>query len=474
MAPKQTNNKKQLLLFVSPFLSPGFQRLQENSDMDWSMNPPQAPVSPSLRVAPASEHVPLPHVPSHNKDSNGKNRAESTTSLILNYSEGQPAISHNWDGAYHALSIFGTEDTLVKDSEMMFNSIVRLKSFIKYHPVDKSPMERELVPIVEFLWKLFNTIYSAKWDTLIFNKEKNLTIRKCIGECIMPYYRQNQPSTSTSNTTMTTTPSPLPSAEATPPPTTNMSAAPPPPNKNVESTVKKNSKPSNMKKSYMQASKSSLSCIEDIVRVKEVFPALSADEVGKVLKIKNSRESNKKPKINMTTRELSRKEVIIPIVKHTAELIVNSAHIHIVNVNKCLKNSKSDIVADFIRSTNNGIVITTNKLANDLNLSTIEKYLKSIQNVDFDLIESPCFPKTKSYMKIIGLPYKINQDIISPDFIKGVLKETHLFKGVVLASKPRVIKASPKSDMVVVWVDIWDSQSGSLANNIINCHFNIG
>ena len=205
-----------------------------------------------------------------------------------------------------------------------------------------------------------------------------------------------------------------------------------------------------------------------------MFPALSVDEVGKVLKIKNSRGDNRKPKINMTTRGPSRKEVIIPMAKHIAKLIVNSVYIHITNINKCLRNSKSDIVADFIQSSNNGIIITTSKPANDLNLATIEKYLKSIQNIDSDSIESPCLPKSKSYMKIIGLPYKINQDIISPDFIEGVLKETHLFKGVVLASKPHVIKVSPKSDMAVVWVDIWDSQSGSLAKNIINRRFNIG
>ena len=138
------------------------------------------------------------------------------------------------------------------------------------------------------------------------------------------------------------------------------------------------------------------------------------------------------------------------MAKHIAELIINSAYIHIANVNKYLKNSKSDIVADFIWSTNNGIVITNNKPVNDLNLSTIEKYLKSIQNVDSDLIESPCLPKSKSYMKIIGLPYKIDQDVISPDFIEGVLKETHLFKGVVLVSKPCIIKVSPKSDIAVV------------------------
>ena len=60
----------------------------------------------------------------------------------------------------------------------------------------------------------------------------------------------------------------------------------------------------------------------------------------------------------MTTRGLSRKKVIIPMAKHIAELIINSAHTHITNVNKCLKNSKLDIVANFICITNNGIVIT--------------------------------------------------------------------------------------------------------------------
>ena len=171
------------------------------------------------------------------------------------------------------------------------------------------------------------------------------------------------------------------------------------------------------------------------------------------------------------TRVPSRNEVIIPMAKHIAKLIVNSAHTHITNVNKYLKNFKSDIVANFICITNNGIVITTNKLANNLNLSTIEKYLKSIQNVNSDSIKSPRLPKSKLYMKIIGLPYKIEQDVISPDYIESILKETHLFKDVMLASKPHVIKASPKSDIVVVWVNIQDSQSGSLVKNIINHHY---
>ena len=166
-----------------------------------------------------------------------------------------------------------------------------------------------------------------------------------------------------------------------------------------------------------------------------------------MLKVKNSGEGNRKPKINMMTRELLRKEIIISMAKTNAELIIS-------NVNKCLKFSKSDIITDFICVTNNGIIITMNKPANILDLSTIKKYLKSIENVNSDSIEGPCLPKSKSYMKIIGLPYKTNQGVITPNYIEGVLKELHLIKNVVLASKPHVIKASPKSNIVVVWVDI--------------------
>jgi len=77
-------------------------------------------------------------------------------------------------------------------------------------------------------------------------------------------------------------------------------------------------------------------------------------------------------------------------------------------------------------------------------------------------------------MKIIGLPYSSKSGVLTPDVIEGVLKELHLFKDAILASKPHVIKASPKSNKAVVWMDIWDSQSGSCTKNIINRQFNVG
>ena len=49
----------------------------------------------------------------------------------------------------------------------------------------------------------------------------------------------------------------------------------------------------------------------------------------------------------------------------------------------------------------------------------------------------------------------------------------HIFNNVVLALKPRIIKVSPKSDMAIIWINIWDAQSGVKAKTLINRRFNV-
>ena len=83
---------------------------------------------------------------------------------------------------------------------------------------------------------------------------------------------------------------------------------------------------------------------------------------------------------------------------------MKSVHKHITNINECLKNSNSDIIADFICLLNNRIIITTNHPANITELSRIKNFLKKIDNIDPVSIEVPHLPKSKSYMKIAGLP----------------------------------------------------------------------
>ena len=318
---------------------------------------------------------------------------------------------------------------------------------------------KDFEQVTKGFWSLITAIYSSRWDLLPVENGK--TFHDLVSERILNSYVKcsllNQPKAK----------KPLPSM-----PTTAMNSNIPvalPPSKMTGPNKKKAPKPIITKKSYAQAFKANISSsIEDAIWMKEAFPTLSVNEVGKILKAKNSGRGMKKPKINMTTREQSRREVIISVTKANAELIVNSAHIHVSNVNEYLKNSKSDTFADFIQFNINRIIITINKPVSDLNLSTIEKYLKNIQNVNPDSIKSPHLPKFKLYMKIIGLPYLSELGVMTSDIIKGVLKDSYLFKDAILASKSCIIKASPKSDKVVVWVDIWDSQSSSCAKNIIN------
>jgi len=428
---------------ASFFVKPGLQVPRDESSMDWSEDTSEVQSSPTACVSPVGENMSSPCALLHNRNVKGKRRTDSIDSSpsLLNYGGNQSSIPSSWDGAHHVLSIFGTDVSSEIDAINMAQSISRIINYIKNNPADKKSPAREFEQVTKGFWNLISAIYSFRWDLLSVENGKNF--RALVGKKILNNYVKlglvNQPKAKKPLSSMPTT-------------VTNPNIPViPPPSKMTGPNEKKALKPMIMKKSYAQASKANISSsIKDVIRVKEVFPTLLANEVGKMLKAKNSSEDTKKPKINMTTRGQSRREVIIPMTKTNAELIVNSAHIHISNINKCLKNSKSDIFTDFIQFNVNGIIITTNKPTSDLDLSTIEKYLKNIQNVNPDSIESSHLPKSKSYMKIIGLPYLSELEVMPPDIIEGVLKDSHLFKDVTLASKPHVIKASPKSDKVVV------------------------
>jgi len=105
----------------------------------------------------------------------------------------------------------------------------------------------------------------------------------------------------------------------------------------------------------------------------------------------------------------------------------------------------------------------------------MENYIEESTNVNTNEVSVLCLPQSKSYLKILGIPYLTNNGTsIACNQIEEVIKRIHLFNNITLVSSSCIIKASPKSDMVVIWIDIWDSQNGAKAKNLINRCFNIG
>jgi len=197
------------------FLSPGQTSTRDDLSMDWSAH--DAPSSPAPHASPASEYVASPQVPLSNRDPLKRSRAEHSSPFVLNYSNNQLSIATSWDGAYHALSIFGTQETSVIDAANITQSISRMIDYFKYNPADKKPPAGEFSEVVKALWGLITMIYTSRWDLLPI---KDKSIHKLVDEKIVPGYMKlglandktvEKPSPpSTSLPSNTAVPSPLP------------------------------------------------------------------------------------------------------------------------------------------------------------------------------------------------------------------------------------------------------------------------
>ena len=110
-------------------------------------------------------------------------------------------------------------------------------------------------------------------------------------------------------------------------------------------------------------------------------------------------------------------------------------------------------------------------------MSIIDQYVKNSNDINSLQVEEPRLPKSKSYLKIISIPYYPHancQEKLTSNDIETILKQSHIFDNIFLVSKPRVIKVSPKSNMAIVWLDIWDVQSSYNTKMLINRCFNVG
>ena len=326
------------------------------------------------------------------------------------------------------------------------------------------------------IWNFISSVYASKWDAL-FTDQKSNTLRGKISSKFTP---RIPPSNS----------HPMKDIPKSTPVSINKAPPPPPlpaktkkeiniiskyfhkrPTTNNSEGSTNQQKP----KSYAQVSKTKINTSE-VLKIKETFPALNAKEINQVNDIVNS-QSKPNPRIRMTTKGPSRKNIIIPMSSDNASSFMRNSSLNIANINRELRNARTNILVDYIKSDNTGIIVTTNKVAQLSDLAIIDRYVKNSDDINSLQVEDPRLLKSKSYLKIIGIPYYPHADSrekLSSSDIESILKQNHIFDNISLASRPRIIKVSPKSDMAIVWIDIWDVQSGRNAKLLINRCFNVG
>ena len=206
-------------------------------------------------------------------------------------------------------------------------------------------------------------------------------------------------------------------------------------------------------KLYEQVSKRS---INDIVKIKNVFSKLLSNKILEIHKVINEIYNKKKSKLNIMTKDLLHKQIIIPMGFNNAKRVMAQFNIHVSNINKSFKGIKSEITINFIRSDNKDIIVITNKVIATSNLNIVEEYCKNLNNVNLSDVMSPRLPQSKSYLKILDILYFVENTNLSltSNIIEKVIKTTYIFNNVILASHLCVIKMSPKSGMAVIWINI--------------------
>ena len=330
--------------------------------------------------------------------------------------------------------------------------------------------------IGDAIWNFISLVYETKWDAL-YTDQKSNTLRTKISSKFT--LKSNPPNNGNKKEIAKPVPvtinkvPPLPPLLAKTKKKVNVISKYFHPKKSmVENNVQGNN--TNSGKLYAQASKTLIN-ISEVLKIKETFLSLNTHKIDQVNNIING-QNKPKPCIKMTTKGPSRKQVIIPMSSENVISFMKSSSLHVANINRLLCNTKSDILVDYIHSDNTGITVITSKVAQHSNMSIINQYVKNSNDINFLQVKEPRLPKSKSYLKIISIPFfphANSQEKLTSNDIKTILKQNHIFNNISLVSKPRVIKVSPKSDMSIVWLDIWDIQSSNNAKMLINRCFNV-
>jgi len=393
----------------------------------------------------------------------------------LNYNPDQALDPDSWDSNFHTVSLYSAMEHMPSDMLNFKESLSRMRKYMLGKAIESNGANdiEDLNGMGKALWEFISAIYNSHWDNLFMDNNKT-TFRNKVKSQFSPQVSKPKVSLKGKEMVKPTFVSSLLSP---------ILAKSQKEVNEISKYFKKNTKAS-PSKSYMQASSSTKSTssillsdiTRDALKIKETFPNLLNSKINLVQKVINGPSTKPKLRINMTIKGPSHKQITVPMSVELSKKFIKDSSMHVININHALKGINSKMIVDFICVEDKSIVITTNKISSNSDLQEIEKYIKNSFSSEVEQISSPRLPQSKFYLKIVGILYinDVTNSHFSSDDVKSILRSNHIFNNIVLASRPHIIKVSPKSNMSIIWIDIWDSQSGSNAKKIINRCFNVG
>ena len=156
-------------------------------------------------------------------------------------------------------------------------------------------------------------------------------------------------------------------------------------------------------KSYAQALRQNISTSE-VIKMKKVFSSIDTKKIDQINNIVKG-TPKMKPHIQMTMKGLLRKHIIIPISNENNSKFMKNSSTYVTNINRTLRNVKSEVLVDFICSDPLNIIVVTNKVFLQSDLQIIEQYVKNSNDINTLQVEVPCLLQSKSYLKIISISF---------------------------------------------------------------------
>ena len=275
---------------------------------------------------------------------------DNVINIQLPYDPNTPTEPELQSGNFHPISLHGSIKHIASDTKCIKDSLNFMAKYISNKKVNSKNANnlKDFDGIGDSVWNFISVVYEASWDSFLTDN-KSKFLREKIASKFSPRIALTN-----AQKNIKDLPKLVPiSLDRVPPPPPLLAKSAK--EVNVISKYFQNKKPSienkkkegpNPTKSYAQASKSSAT-MSDVLKIKEAFPTLNTKKTDQVNNIVKG-NPKLKLKIQMTTKGLLRKQVIIPMSKDNIDVFMKNSSLHVANINRQLCNVKLEVLIDYI------------------------------------------------------------------------------------------------------------------------------